>query len=168
MSPCSRAEKGRAEENDECAIPLAVGNLATAGRARNPTAPKSHTINLANRGMSRIFQKVYEDEECGNFSRVVDVARASLVFEKINQVLFALLTMWDMHKNGEIRLERIKPRVAWEKRRIVEMGGYRDVLINFSMPRAKNPELREHICEIQLHLKEFLEYKGHNGHATYE
>lgn len=32
---------------------------------------------------------------------------------------------------------------------------------------STDPRIREHICEIQLHLEGFLQHKGHKGHKTY-
>ena len=40
--------------------------------------------------------------------------------------------------------------------------------MNVRFPSAANEKVRDHICEMQLHLRCFLDYKGHAGHQTYE
>ena len=47
------------------------------------------------KGLARIFQKVHEDNG-GDYSRVLDLCRSSLVFDNVKQILQALEILWAM------------------------------------------------------------------------
>jgi hypothetical protein len=60
---------------------------------------------------------------------------------------------------------RIKFRLD-EEYDAMEAGGYRDILINMFFPPQEEKEI-EHLVELQLNLKKFVEIKDEGGHASY-
>ena len=67
-----------------------------------------------------------------------------------------------------MRVIRIKNRLD-PTHSSLETGGYRDVLINFTIDtaEAKNLGVSGHVCELQLILVKFYELKTEDGHGRY-
>lgn len=86
----------------------------------------------------------------GDASRITDLARSSVIFATESQVLQALEAL-----QQDMNVIRIKNRFA------NPVNGYRDVLLNISMPN-------QHIVEMQLHLRTILDAKYEFGDKIYQ
>ena len=64
-----------------------------------------------------------------------------------------------LHVSHEMRVLRYKNRFAI---RCDPPGGYRDIQLVVKFRGIK------HLCEVQVHLRDFKELKDHGGHATYD
>lgn len=87
----------------------------------------------------------------GDASRVLDISRASIKFDTIDD-LYQALAKIDAEPN--IKIVRIKDRFL-----VPAFGGYRDLALNLKMPNG-------FISELQLHLKQILAVKK-EGHKLY-
>jgi hypothetical protein len=102
---------------------------------------------------------------CEDVSRLVDLCRQSIIFESpgdISACLAAIAT------DPAVSLARIKNRLN-PQYDAAKSAGYRDVAINLRMvgQEARNLNLDEHVCEVQLILKAFAELKNDSGHSRY-
>ena len=83
-------------------------------------------------------------------SRLVDLCRGSIVFDKIGDIVKAV----ELLPNSGVKI--IKAKNKFSK---LDDSGYRD--FNF------NIEIDGYICELQLHIKEIIEFKDGAGHDLY-
>ena len=88
----------------------------------------------------------------GDVMRVVDVVRASIVFPDVA----SLVKAFDHIPKLFDKVVRVKNRFVGDS----VSGGYRDVKIN--------PEVNGKVCELQLHLKAFMEASDEGSHEVYE
>jgi hypothetical protein len=110
------------------------------GRAMIPSSLK---------GRQRAMEKIDADYG-GDASRLTDLARATIVFDRADQVVSAS------------RLLRERCKVLRMKDRFQQPAdGYRDMLFNVEMPNG-------HVCELQLHLDAIQRVKSGAGHKLYE
>jgi hypothetical protein len=108
--------------------------------------------------------KVYEKYEC-NFAMLTDLARITIVCDDefaLKSILLKLKTAVD---EKITTIVRIKFRLD-EEYDAMQAGGYRDILINIFFPPQEEKE-SEHIVELQLNLKQFVQIKEGGGHASY-
>ncbi|MBI4700706.1 MAG: type VI secretion system tip protein VgrG [Deltaproteobacteria bacterium] len=103
------------------------------------------------KGRPRAEEKI-RTEYGGDASQLLDVSRASIVFESMDDIYAAKEKI-----AGKYKIVREKDRF---KKPLP--GGYRDILLNVQMP----PD--GHVCEVQLHSKQILEVKNGEGHKIYE
>ena len=116
------------------------------------------------KSVERAMVKVYEKYEC-NFAMLTDLARITIVCDDefaLKNVLLKLKTAVDIKI---INIVRIKFRLDAEYDAL-EAGGYRDILVNMFFPPQEESE-SEHIVELQLNLKKFVQIKDGGGHASY-
>jgi hypothetical protein len=120
-----------------------VGDIAarTGGKPMIPTALK---------GRERALEKVAA-EYGGDASNLTDLARASIEYEKMDDLTKGLAELQKRFPSVRVKDRFAKPTEA----------GYRDILVNVKAPNG-------HVCEVQLHLKQILEVKGGAGHKIYE
>ena len=109
----------------------------------------------------RCMEKAMNDYN-GNFQRLVDLSRGSIVCEDLDSLRNVLAQVDKMRAKGDIKIHRLKNRL-----KAPAPGGYRDLMINFSMPR-RNAICSNHICELQIHLRKFFDIKNGEGHKLYE
>lgn len=102
------------------------------------------------KGRERAEEKI-KAEYGGDAGLIMDLARASLEFEKMSDLKKALAAI-------EASVEIVRKKDRFEK---PLPSGYRDVLLNVKTSNG-------HVCELQLHLKQILEVKNGPGHALYE
>jgi hypothetical protein len=102
------------------------------------------------KGRERATQKIATDYG-GDASRLVDIARASIVYTSFANVMDGLAQCTQ------------SMNVVREKNRFVEAtpAGYRDILLNVKLSNG-------HIAELQLHLEQILDVKSGVGHKLYE
>lgn len=102
------------------------------------------------KGMERAKQKIATDYG-GDASRLVDIARASIVYTSFASVMDGLAQCTQ------------SMNVVREKNRFVEAtpAGYRDILLNVKLSNG-------HVAELQLHLQQILDVKSGVGHKLYE
>jgi len=101
------------------------------------------------KGRERAAEKIASDYG-GDASKVLDLARSSVVFDHADDVYRALDKLQE-----EFKVVRVKDRLT-----APGPDGYRDVLVNLEMPNG-------HIVEMQLHLDSVLRVKDSVGHALY-
>ena len=102
------------------------------------------------KGRPRAMEKINADYG-GDASRISDLARSSVEFERLEDVYAAL----DKIEGG---FEVIKKKDRFGD---PTPEGYRDILLNIRMSNG-------HVVEIQLHMRQILEVKGGPGHKIYE
>ena len=92
-----------------------------------------------------------EGEYGGDHSRLVDICRASIIYNSYKNLMEGLGKSKEM-----ITLVREKNRFAEPT-----LAGYRDILLNVSLSNG-------HIAELQLHLQQIMDVKNGVGHKLYE
>lgn len=95
-----------------------------------------------------------ESRKQGDASRVLDVARAALVAENLDQVYSTLTVIEALAGEYGARLLKVKDRFATPSE-----TGYRDLHLNL--------RIANHIVEVQIHLKPLYELKQAKGDALY-
>jgi hypothetical protein len=116
------------------------------------------------KSIERALVKVYEKYGC-NFAMLTDIARITIICDDALALKSVLLKLKIAVDNEITTIVRIKFRLDKEFD-AMEAGGYRDILINMFFPAQEEKE-SEHLVELQLNLKEFVEIKEGGGHATY-
>eukprot|EP01062_Namystynia_karyoxenos_P017778 TRINITY_DN16580_c0_g1_i1.p1 TRINITY_DN16580_c0_g1~~TRINITY_DN16580_c0_g1_i1.p1 ORF type:complete len:1079 (+),score=323.79 TRINITY_DN16580_c0_g1_i1:136-3237(+) len=113
-------------------------------------------VGAAMKAPERSLQKTME-EYSGDYSRLCDIVRGSLVCETAAGVQVALR---HLSTSPALRLLRVKNRLdpAFDAE---PSGGYRDVLVNCVLPPS------EHVAELQLHVARLAGVKSGGGHAVY-
>jgi len=101
----------------------------------------------------------------GDVSLLVDVVRQCIVFESMQGLLKAMRTIQD---DDELEVLRIKNRMS-DKYDARYSGGYRDCLVNVRIKTelTKMLGLDNHVCELQLILKQFMVHRTLEGHKRY-
>mgnify|MGYP000135285029 FL=1 len=114
------------------------------------------TANL--KGARRMVEKIaLQPKGTLDPSRILDAARAMIVATDINAIVMVLKYLHT--KRGTIFIKRVKNRFLSPS-----LGGWRDVMVNFSF-RA---DPTQHICELQIVHKSMLTArKGLPGHEVY-
>eukprot|EP00750_Incisomonas_marina_P009327 INCI15934.1.p1 GENE.INCI15934.1~~INCI15934.1.p1 ORF type:complete len:660 (-),score=119.87 INCI15934.1:354-2333(-) len=109
------------------------------------------------KSVERCLQKTAEENN-SNYSLLGDIIRASLETADLDEVVKVLQCVF---AHPSIQVVRVKCRFdpAFDAR--TNSGNYRDILINCRLGDAR------HICEIQVHLSDFLSIKKFGGHAAY-
>jgi len=114
-------------------------------------------IDRAIEKLTRVYQ--------GNVSLLLDAVRQCIVFESMQHLLKAMRTILD---DGELEVVRIKNRMSdnYDAR---QTGGYRDCLVNVRIKTelTKKLGLDNHVCELQLILKQFMVHRTLDGHKRY-
>ncbi len=116
------------------------------------------------KSVERALVKVYEKYEC-NFAMLTDLARITIVCDDEFTLKSVLLKLKAAVYEKITTINRIKFRLD-EKYDAMEAGGYRDILINLFFPPQEEKE-SEHMVELQLNLKKFVQIKDGGGHASY-
>eukprot|EP00928_Gymnodinium_smaydae_P010581 TRINITY_DN13986_c0_g1_i2.p1 TRINITY_DN13986_c0_g1~~TRINITY_DN13986_c0_g1_i2.p1 ORF type:complete len:669 (+),score=174.76 TRINITY_DN13986_c0_g1_i2:138-2144(+) len=98
-------------------------------------------------------RKKLHEKYCGNANQVTDIARSSIVFDKLGDMLAALDFLL-----GEEVTEEV---VSLKNRFANPVDGYSDFLVNITMPNGI-------LVEMQLHLRTIYEVKGQGGHRMYK
>ena len=102
------------------------------------------------KGRERSMEKIAADYG-GDPSQLLDVSRASIVFDSMEDIQKAREMLGD-------QIEIVREKNRFEK---PAPGGYRDMMLNVKVDPG-------HVCEIQLHSKQVLEVKNGEGHEIYE
>jgi len=101
----------------------------------------------------------------GDVSLLLDLVRQCIVFESMQDLLKAMRSIQD---DGELEVVRIKNRMS-AKYDARHSGGYRDCLVNVRIKTelTKKLGLDNHVCELQLILKQFMVHRTLEGHKRY-
>jgi hypothetical protein len=101
----------------------------------------------------------------GNVSLLLDAVRQCIVFESMHHLLQAMRTIM---ADGELQVVRIKNRMS-DNYDVRQTGGYRDCLVNVRIQTelTKQLGLNNHVCELQLILKQFMVLRTLDGHKRY-
>mmetsp|Transcript_16788 Transcript_16788/g.26029 ORF Transcript_16788/g.26029 Transcript_16788/m.26029 type:complete len:219 (-) Transcript_16788:57-713(-) len=101
----------------------------------------------------------------GDMSRLVDICRAAIVFEKVHDLASCVRVL---KEDPDIQVHRVKNRLdaSYNAR---ETAGYRDVCINLRVvtPFTMAWGLDTHVCELQLILMSIAQMKHEEGHKRY-
>jgi hypothetical protein len=118
--------------------------------------------------VERAMVKVYEKYEC-NFAMLTDLARSTIVCDDLVALKGVLLKLKTAVAGKITTIVRIKFRLEEDEKIFdaMEAGGYRDILINMFFPPQEEEKESEHIVELQLNLKKFVQIKDGGGHASY-
>eukprot|EP00301_Raphidiophrys_heterophryoidea_P024602 c8046_g1_i1.p1 GENE.c8046_g1_i1~~c8046_g1_i1.p1 ORF type:complete len:846 (+),score=213.76 c8046_g1_i1:42-2579(+) len=122
------------------------------------------------KAVERSMEKAVE-EYSGNFSRLLDLVRGSLVCDSVHDASVIVNTLLSTtntsitFQNSESEIKkveicRIKNRLDRKFAAFAESGGYRDLLLNLRFNAS-------HVCELQIQLKDFLNLKTGGGHKIY-
>ena len=105
----------------------------------------------------------------GDWRRLTDLCRASLVFETVPQMAACLDAIG---KDAELLMVPMgdgKMRLRDDFDAAVETGGYRDVqlsvMLNTEASQARG--VHRHMAEVQLHLAPIAALKSEGGHKSY-
>jgi Ran GTPase-activating protein (RanGAP) involved in mRNA processing and transport len=98
------------------------------------------------KSVERAVEKAF-DSYAGDFSRVCDVARASLVLDSMGAMAQVLRELMEAHKEGMLQFRRVKLRLVPGYNSALT-AGFRDCLLNLQLDGAG-----EHVCELQLRLR---------------
>eukprot|EP00948_MAST-09A_sp_MAST-9A-sp1_P000389 g389.t1 len=112
------------------------------------------------KGIKRSCEKVYQDYH-GNFSRLVDIARAMIVCENNHSVIDVLEMVRVFAERKDVVIMRVKNRFATPKIGFAP----KDILLSITIPNGSFPT---HIMEIQIHLQDILKIKNSGGHKLYD
>uniref|UniRef100_A0A6T8JAZ6 Uncharacterized protein n=1 Tax=Hemiselmis andersenii TaxID=464988 RepID=A0A6T8JAZ6_HEMAN len=98
-------------------------------------------------------------------SKLLDVTRCQVVFERFEDLTNCLGIMIT---DDLVRVERVKNRLSMAYN-AKESAGYRDVCVNLrnTTQTAVALGVEQHICEVQLLLKDFSDLRTHQGHSLY-
>ena len=117
------------------------------------TGEKTVILVAGLKGADRIDKKVMEEEK-GNYNAVRDVLRGTIAVNHPSDIPAVLKTLKDqglqLSRAGKDRYSH--PQLPY---------GYRDVLLNVTMPSG-------HVTELQINTKEFVHAKEVDGHKWYE
>jgi len=116
------------------------------------------------KALERMIEKTEEDNE-GDYLKLCDVDRSEIEFESLGSMTKALKAVERLDDEGCLEVVRIKVRLdpTFPARKC--SGGYRDILINYRMPKSPHPL---NIGELQLHLQKLHSIKEYGGgHETY-
>ena len=119
------------------------------------------------KGLLRAMQKAQEDY-AGDYTRLTDLMRCTLVFEKTATLVKAL--NWLLGEGGKLAgFEGCRAKDRLSLRFDAEMsGGNRDVLINGWLTVPHRGEMRRLVIEVQLHLEPLLLALKHDLHVLYD
>mmetsp|Transcript_23416 Transcript_23416/g.37472 ORF Transcript_23416/g.37472 Transcript_23416/m.37472 type:complete len:483 (+) Transcript_23416:44-1492(+) len=92
-----------------------------------------------------------------DWSKLTDIARASLIYESLSKMLVALEAIRKDEQTFTIL--RIKNRFDKSVN-----SAYRDCSMLVWLNKVGN----KHVCEVQLHLKAYIDKKGAGGHMAYK
>src|SRR6185369_9858393 len=100
----------------------------------------------------RIVQKANMDYG-GHVDKVIDIVRASIICDSLRSIV---QVVDDLLKIESVTVARIKNGFTAS----VKNGGNRDTKVNLLV--------NDHVCELQIHLKEFYKVKEEEAHYSYE
>jgi hypothetical protein len=137
-----------------------VGTTGGEGYDERGVLPKRRA-----RAIEKVF-RIYG----GDATRLRDMVRSSLVFERVAEVTKCLEIIL---RDKRVTVVEIKNRFASTYDANTESCGYRDVQLKLTLDEAlfDPSQLRlgfhEHVCEVQLHLQGIYELKNDEGHRRY-
>jgi len=101
----------------------------------------------------------------GNVSLLLDVVRQCIVFDRMRDMLKVMRIILD---DSDVEVLRIKNRMS-NHYDVQSSGGYRDVLVNLRINTllTRKLGLNNHVCELQLILKNFMVHRTLEGHTRY-
>jgi hypothetical protein len=113
----------------------------------------------------RCMEKTMEHYD-SRFECLADIARGSVKCTSLSSCCYVLKVLLALQKEGQIELVRGKNRFRPDFDADGN-GGYRDALLNVVLNLPKNRG-GGHICELQVHLADFLKIKHSGGHSSYK
>ena len=116
------------------------------------------------KSVGRCLEKGFGDYQ-GNMQRIVDLSRGSIVCNTFEALYNVINNLQKMKEDGIIKPIRMKNRIENPT-----PAGYRDLMFNLILPKIMNENkmITQHICELQLHIREFYKIKNGKGHKLYE
>ena len=120
------------------------------------------------KGEARALQKVFRSYD-GNWRKLCDLCRASLVFDSISKMEACLLAIGDDGDLDVVRAHESKMRLRESFNAAEESGGYRDIqlCVRLSSSEACARKVHKHLAEVQLHYAPIIDLKSDGGHGNY-
>jgi len=117
------------------------------------------------KGVDRSIEKVSRSYN-NQVSRLVDVVRQNVICDSVSDIAACLEAI---QNDSDVRIVRIKNRLADDYQASKKTAGYRDVALNVVVvtPETLRLGLAGHVCEVQLILKRFHCIKTAEGHKRY-
>jgi len=99
-------------------------------------------------------------------SRLVDVVRQNAIFDHVSDMTACVEAI---QNDSDVRIVRIKNRLADDYQASKHSAGYRDVAVNVIVvtPETLRLGLAGHVCEVQLILRPFHRFKTEDGHKRF-
>ena len=122
-------------------------------------ATGARVITASLKSAQRAVEKVMLDYQ-GDWCRVTDIVRGSLVCSSISDLLRCLAYIVANGPDLGIRIGRVRNKFELSS----EYAGvaYRDCSLKVQVQDGVG-----HVCELQLHLQAYFDRKKHGGHAVY-
>eukprot|EP00960_Hanusia_phi_P044282 756553-Hanusia_phi.AAC.3 len=116
------------------------------------------------KNVTRAIQKVVRSYH-GDVSRLMDIVRYVLIFDDIVKLKRAIEVI---REDPMIQVARIKNRLEHSYNSI-KSGGYRDICLNIRICNdyTRKFYIDNHLCELQLVLKSFMDLRAEKGHKNY-
>eukprot|EP00301_Raphidiophrys_heterophryoidea_P004277 c11869_g1_i1.p1 GENE.c11869_g1_i1~~c11869_g1_i1.p1 ORF type:complete len:688 (+),score=157.56 c11869_g1_i1:103-2166(+) len=121
-------------------------------------ANQTHREMSPLKSLDRALEKAIEEYQ-GDFSRILDITRGSIVCEHSADMIVVLQNILNQATNNRLKVLRIKNRFDPSFAALFESGGYRDILFNL--------EVCGHVCEIQIQLTPLAKLKKGGSHLLY-
>ena len=120
------------------------------------------------KGETRALQKVFRSYR-GDWRRLGDLCRTSLVFETIPQIEACLRAIGTDAELQVVRAGDVKMRLREGFDAAALSGGYRDIqlCVRLDSAEARARGVHEHLCEVQLHFAPIVALKSGGGHKNY-
>ncbi|CAM9423054.1 unnamed protein product [Sphacelaria rigidula] len=132
---------------------LATEYLETLLEEVEATVQGTHPMYVVSPGVKSLESATRKADKCGGIRKLTDMARLSVVCDTSHGLARVFELLKERVKDGKIL--SVRNGFVHNYRR----GGYRDVKVFVS--------LRQHVCEIQLHLASFFSLKDEQ-HVVYE
>ena len=159
------------------AAPSLFALLREADKLNDPLQAALHALCAAHRGEfhgsevkteGRALQKVFRSYR-GDWGRLCDLCRASLVFETVADLCACLLAIGADAELEVVHAGDDKMRFREDFDAARKSGGYRDIqlCVRLNSAEARARGVHQHLAEVQLHLAPVIALKSDQGHANY-
>jgi len=117
------------------------------------------------KGVDRSIEKVSRSYN-NKVSRLVDMVRQNVICDNVSDMVACLEAI---QNDNDVRIVRIKNRLADDYQASKHSAGYRDVAVNVVVVTTETLRLglAGHVCEVQLILRPFHEFKTEEGHKRF-
>ena len=155
---------GSTQEENQAGEAPGPGNryLRWSDDDENNFARQAHRLCL--KSVDRAVEKLWRSYNC-DVSVLLDLVRQCIIFESLSDMIRAVETL---RQDPEIEIKRVKNRLSPSYDESLSLG-YRDVLFNICInsPATRELGISNHVCEILLILRRYMDHKSLLGHKRY-